>query len=101
MGSKPSVLAREPDKNCNDVVCSNDRASDSKRSCDGNGENIKSEEKSDEKSDEKSEEKSKNRILEYHGYTSGRFIGSGSYATVKVVYNNRVLNGKFRNLCQR
>lgn len=48
--------------------------------------------KNEDKHDKKSEKKL--TILESHGYTLGKTIGAGSYATVKVCYINSLLKFK-------
>lgn len=42
-------------------------------------------EKSVEKKDKRKSKEQKQSVLESHGYSVGRSVGSGSYATVKVI----------------
>lgn len=91
MGSIPTVLAPKQEKNQNDT-CYEDNKSRSHKENNSDTYPRDNESCSDSKScnDDKCNksnlnEKQRFGILEYHGYTSGRFIGSGSFATVEVI----------------
>ncbi|VVC38352.1 Protein kinase, ATP binding site,Protein kinase-like domain,Serine/threonine-protein kinase, active [Cinara cedri] len=72
-----SILERNQETNCSDSNNGNDcnNLSDSNTTCCDH--------------DSKWKEKRKVNVLEQYGYTLGRFIGSGTYATVKLAYSKR------------